>query len=568
MDLTREQWPSGWVPSESKHGDPNALLRMDNLHADESGALTLVRGEQKVNSAGTFSDFIERIYSKVINGSKYRYVSTGFNSTQIYRSKNGTFSDKVLMVGADGANREAAFGSALGNVIAISGRSARKDDGTDIQVLGIIPGGKPIVETESPSALSFGPIGVWSVDPGTIADNFGDSINVEFSDLPQLQTAATLLIGNYNTYQLPSGFSNKPDLDIISFGIAGVPLFIISSVTIEASLSDPFGDYTDYYTYTFVNDVNSQDYSAFQNEASTVLSTKRGNFSRVGLDSTKNWTNVVAFRIILNFNSFTSGIIIGGPKIYGGPRGYLFGQYEYATQCIYDNGIYLAKSALSPASDPVNILNGFGIINNSAQLNVFTVSNDNKYNQIWLYRRSVGVTSILTIENGRAVNVDVTPKLDKWYRVAVCYLTNGLASFPIEDTTSDDDALLLDISPNENLARIIDLTEPIIGMEGIYYERMLYLSPSNLYLSDRLNPDAIDLRYTIKPSGDPTEQNLWVKKVTNGVILIGTTKDIYVVRGTLEDLPDGTIDAQVDNIGESHPPISVDVCSDNGTFIL
>jgi hypothetical protein len=95
---------------------------------------------------------------------------------------------------------------------------------------------------------------------------------------------------------------------------------------------------------------------------------------------------------------------------------------------------------------------------------------------------------------------------------------------------------------------------------------MLYITSQYIYLSDTLNPDAVDSRYTIKAFGDPTEQNLWLKKLTNGVLILGTSKNLYEISGTLAPLPDGTIDAVVIPIGENYPPLSSDVAAANATI--
>ena len=62
MNLTRTNWPSGWVPSnDAVNGDPNGLLRMDNLRIDKLGVIGLIDGQQKV--AGTASGYYSAFYS-------------------------------------------------------------------------------------------------------------------------------------------------------------------------------------------------------------------------------------------------------------------------------------------------------------------------------------------------------------------------------------------------------------------------------------------------------------------------------------------------------------------------
>jgi hypothetical protein len=113
------------------------------------------------------------------------------------------------------------------------------------------------------------------------------------------------------------------------------------------------------------------------------------------------------------------------------------------------------------------------------------------------------------------------------------------------------------------------LQDTIYGIEGLHRDRMLYMSYNNVYISDRLNPDAIDVRFTLRPSGDITEKNLWIKRLTNNVIILGTTKNLYEISGSFAELPDGTLDITIIPINEAFPPLSVDVCKyDNGLYYV
>src|SRR5437899_11660989 len=97
MNLTKLNWPKGWVPSEDPvNGDPNGLLRADNLQQDEDGVLGIVRGLQKVNTS-PFTDYVSDIYSKVINNKEILWAGLNINGKQVLRSRNGTFSDSVTV---------------------------------------------------------------------------------------------------------------------------------------------------------------------------------------------------------------------------------------------------------------------------------------------------------------------------------------------------------------------------------------------------------------------------------------------------------------------------------------
>ena len=94
------------------------------------------------------------------------------------------------------------------------------------------------------------------------------------------------------------------------------------------------------------------------------------------------------------------------------------------------------------------------------------------------------------------------------------------------------------------------LQDNIYMIAGLFKARMLYMGLSSIYISDELNPDAIDTRFTIRAFGDPMEKNLWLKKVNNNILVLATTKDLYEISGTFETLPDGTFDVTITPIGK------------------
>lgn len=372
-NLTRTDWPLGWVPSsDAVNGNPDGLLRMDNLQRDEFGALTLVRGIKQVSSGGAFDNYVDQIYSKLIGNQEILWASLGPSGQAVLRSGSGTFGAGTAEIGG---NDRTSFGDALGQVLILSGTSRIKDTGSAQKLLGLKTPGTPGVK---------------------------------------------------------------------------------------------------------------------------------------GTDNT-------------------------GP---------LNGSYTYKTQNIDANGIYVAQSPASIASAVVKVING----------SIAVTTKTGEGTQVRVFRRSIFVDG-------------ETPALSRYYLVGT---TSPGATFI--DTTTDSVALLTDIQLNEftkSLQPLSDgngILEPIYGVEGLFYERMFYMTLSFIYISNRLDPDSIDSRYTIRAFGDPTEKNLWLKRLTNNVLILGTSKNLYEITGTFGDLPDGTLDVQLNPIGENHPPLTLDCCSTAGSI--
>jgi hypothetical protein len=133
-----------------------------------------------------------------------------------------------------------------------------------------------------------------------------------------------------------------------------------------------------------------------------------------------------------------------------------------------------------------------------------------------------------------------------------------------QDTIGDVETLELDTPANTFLDSIQNIPEPIQDIIGVYNDRVLYLTASSLYLSERLDPDCYDVRYTLKFTGDPFDTNFWIKSINNATLMLGTNRDLYEISGTLLDLPDGTLDISVYAFGDAYPPISLDVAKVDG----
>lgn len=372
-NLTRTDWPLGWVPSsDAVNGDPAGLLRMDNLQRDEFGALTLVRGIQRLSQNGSFNNYVDQLYSKLIGNQEIIWASLGPSGQSIIRSGSGSFGGDSSTVNG---NDRTSFGDALGSVLILSGTSRIKDSGSAQQNLGLATPGAP--------------------------------------------------------------------------------------------------------TVNITNDVG----------------------------------------------------------------GVLNGSYNYVQVNINNNGFYVATSPVSNPAGPVAFINGTAAIT--------AAPGDSQTTACRIYRRSFFIQG-------------ETPTLSQYYLVG-----EVAPGGTLNDNFPDVYLLQVDQTVNPFLKTLLagdpnGIPEPIYGVEGLFYGRMLYMTLSYIYISDFLNPDAVDSRWTLKAFGDPTEKNLWIKKLTNNVIILGTSKNLYEITGTLALLPDGTIDIQLNPIGEAHPPLTLDCCATSG----
>lgn len=550
-NLTRQNWPRGWNASQSEiNGDPSALLRMDNLQEDETGGTSLVAG---ITSIGAFSDYVADIYSKVIGANELLYVSLNANGSSILRSKSGNFDDTITI---SNGNARGCFGDCLGQVICISGNQLKKDDGTStIRDLGLAdPIGTPTsVPIDQPTLALFN--GAWTLVEGTDFQNLGDAGRCK-TDVNTLR--GTVLItysGILDTTVIGTGQNQNPLNDTFSILAQCDDTNFLNSVTVYIQM-----DQENYYSYEW--DLQSSPQFLLGINQQSTLSTTRGAFTRQGTDQTLDWTKVTSVQIVGTFTAGGQHFLAGGSaefKFTGGAQGNLNGYYQYAQVNAYDNGIYVAKSAFGEIGSGILVLNGSNTVTPAAV-------SDPQVNKIFLYRRSINTNSQLNPVHGGNQSPANNPNLPVSFLNAFYLVATTTPGASVVDNTSDTDALEENVIPNQFLVSMQNLNDTIIGMEGLYNERMLYMSARYIYLSDQLNPDAIDQRYTLKLFGDPTEKNLWIKKLTNNVLIAGTTKNLYEISGTLLSQPDGSLDATITPLGEAYPPLCYQVAASNGTI--
>jgi len=546
MNLTKQNWPLGYTPSEDAvNGNPNGLMRMDNCYLDELGVLSLTQGIQRLN-ASAFSTFPYQIYSKILAGNKEAiWASLGLSSTQIIRSAKGDFSDTtVIGSGTD----KGAFGDCLGEVIVFAGSTRLKDSSSVVQNLGLQVPGLPAVTNISQPQKNL--TGVYTVPVGTLNSSSSDGAYILLTSGNTQGIILDTLSGPTDTTLIAGGASDNPLNDTISFQIIPDDPTVITLIRLEFIV-----DANNVWSYEFDPSTLSQG-----PQQMTTLATSRGSFTRPGgifkqialgeaffnpithqvtsLPVITDWTKITAIRFTIQANSQIN-VTCQHVTVNGGVQGTLNGTYSYIQVNVNDNGFYQAKSPPSLATSQVTIVNGEAVITPAAA--------EAQVNQCWIYRFG--------------------GNLDQYYRVGIT--TPGT---PITDNNSDATLLEINLPLNPFLVTVqrngllSGLNDTIYCVEGLFYNRMLYMGLGFIYISDTLNPDAIDSRYTIKAFGDPSEKNLWIKKLTNNVCMLGTTKNLYELTGTFQPLPDGTLDVSINPIGENHPPITFNACSSAGVI--
>lgn len=534
--IFNKDFSAGWTPDDDENnGRPNGLLNFQNVNLNENGAIEIERGGVKINLGPFAGSGIFGIYSKYINGVKNRYVGT--NSGVI--TSTGNFTSIRNVIAALSGNDTYAFGNGFGQIFCSSGAKRFKDDGTASFSLGIqAPPLAPVFTINQPPILDvFSPTASWTLLEGSALVNSGGIV----SSLDDPATTRTVVqsLTNFNTLIL-SGGSVGQDTDVFQFEFHPTDTSFLDRVRIEFLLDTPTGgvaDVTDYYYFEWPINVGTS-YRLGINQWST-LKCLRSDFIRVGTDVTQNWSNVKGINVRTLFTSDGQTAAFSGLTFFGGSAGALTGNgIQYYQQNVRTTGSYQAKSPLSPITAVINILTGSVTLTPNVTFNA-----------------AAGVTDIFFYRSGNT--------LDNVYFVGSVSGTG--VTFPtFTDNQPDINILKINIKANLFLNSIFNLGETFLSIEGPIAGRMAYLTDSNIYISDLLNPDAYDTRFILRLSSVVGERNLWIQKVGGTILIVGTTADIYVISGTFSQLSDGTIDVNITSLGVKQPPISRAVAVYNG----
>jgi len=563
-NLTKLNWPGGYYPSQDAiNGNPSTLLRADNLQQEQEGSLGLCRDNKQIR---TFNDVITNFYSKTYGGVDYIYAGVGNCQTVQEFLEDGSQRTNQNII--SGANGRPVFGDAYGLVLACAGAQRNKFDGVTVYKLGL----------ETPL------IPIRSKNPQTNATESFIQNAAEADIIPDAQAGAAWTLGEgtsissdgHSAEFYPDSTTNRavlscafnPKIDILNIAAqqsadpGGDSFFMdvqlddpnaFSSIRVQFNL-DSIGQNYFWYEWTIPG---STEFS-LSRDAWSKISASRNQFNRQGNDVTLDWRTIASIQITVNAVSSTSFVGIATPRIIGGINGQLLGSYQYIYRWVKDMGTYQAKSPFSPVSETFTVINGSVFVlphpptdqSEAGGLQFCTVE---------IYRRSVPSTESYfnSLTGDFAQLPDI---LDQFYLVSQLTDPSGY----VQDTVGDVATLELDTPANIFLDSIQNIPESIVDIIGVYNDRVLYLTASSLYLSERLDPDCYDVRYTLKFTGDPFDTNFWIKAINNATLILGSNHDLYEISGTLLDLPDGTLDINVYAFGDAYPPISLDVAKVDG----
>lgn len=519
--LIQRDFSRGWIPSDDAiNGREDGLLRMDNCSLDETGAVVLHNGTDKISPA--LANAIEGVYSTILNGVKHRYAGHG---TTVVKDVNeaDTFGATVLSGGASGFY---AFGVALGQVLVCSGTQKKKDDGSTIRDIGVEqPGAAPSLTSDNRSIVNI---------TGTIPAPGANLVAIEGTGLTGSGTIGI-------TTDVSTGRARVKHIDSIDTGFSGryhaeddweaVASFEDSdtakSFRVEYYLASGSGDATGDNPDMYFIELQPEDDPRFFTTGATQVSrfkTKRKNFKRVGDNTDLDWGDVET--VVYSWSGGNSEACTFTRARFL-KFGELTGVYDYRQVNVYNNGTYSARSLLSATSESITV--------ESQDINVVPDAPSGwptNPNEIWIFRRKhtqPGITGY-----------------DTWYRVAVRNSTIGFV-----DSKSDRDVL------QDNVKICLNATavpNGVLDIAGMYFGRMLYMTADDIHVSETLNPDSIE--QILGVSGEESEINLWVRKIQDSTLLVGTTRDVYVVAGDGRTFPDGTVNFTIRPLGIDHPPIS------------
>jgi len=525
--LTRERWPNGWIPSDDDlNGRKDGLLRMDNCYLDENGVVSLVPGTQIIN--GPFPGIVHTIYSRVF-GSQQQYF-LGLSNGAIYSGGGHE------IIGA-GHPSSASFSTAFGFVFMATGTKKGRWDGTRLYELGLSKSG--IVNAVNATGPVVTVLPSWAgaiADTGTI-ETPGDNVEVLAEEnLGAVRVARGADLTAFDD----GGFGTDEDRFHFPIRIENTDKLVSVRVAILLEFAEGASDY---YFFEWNNNSIPSPFTQGLN-AWTSLECKRSEFERVGSNTDLDWKSVAGIRVEVRFTE-NLHFLATPMYFFGSSKGPLNGSYEYMQVNVRNTGTYQVKSEAGEPSQIVFPINGRVEITPSA-------ASESDVNEIWIFRRSADPSKDVT-------DIGAPRKLEQWYRVKILE-----SATQFEDELSDELALREGTTHDERNLSILDFQDEIFGLTDYVFGRICYLTVDQIIISAFNDPESYNPFHTVKLSGTNLEKNLWIAKVGEGRLLIGTTKDIYELTGTFRDLPDGTLDINIIGLGVEYAPITVDFAVDRG----
>ena len=592
--LYRDQWPLGWTPnSDEFSGNPQGLLRADNLTHDEDGILSLIRGTKKISS-GPFGNLITELFSVTMNlatasaglipdNAKIRYAALN-GGTQVIRNYGGTFNETIFdlgIVASGGSNQGVAFGFAFGHVFILSGTQKFKDNGIVQSPLGIPQANTPVISVNPPPTIYLSPL-----DANPNEDDYtewevfeNESVFTAHADYCVVDSNATsfrasALRGLTNAFSIDAlklgGVDNTGQSeDIFSFSvrISDTSKFVRVQVTFflkPLSLAKTSIEFSDYYELdwnielpresfiepTAPDEFSSEDRIEFieaaRREFETAHPIQINTAFNLGEDV---WSKLQCkrsdfFRVgtddSLNWKD-VKGIRVTFVDTIG-DRTYVFADLKFEGG---SNGP-LTGTYIYRQVDVQN--NGFFLeksLASNASAEVDTIKTSTQVstsvvhpqaNECWIFRAG--------------------GSLNGYYRIKKLTGAAGFNPGTFTDTYSDVDALRENVKIDDFQQ---NLPDDIHGMATNFKGRNWYINFSSIFPSYRDNYSAYDSRYVLEISGQPVEYNLFITKLTNDVLVLATNVDFYQITGSAGTIIQGDIeffDINIVPMGIKSPAIS------------
>jgi hypothetical protein len=582
-----------WSPNANEfEQNPQILLRADNLTFEEDGVVKTTRGAAYISS-GAFGTAPNALYSQSLLGStvgsstptiKVRYVSSNGSVYRNYTGASPTETDfsGALLTGGDSGY--SAFGNAWGHTFVFSGTKKRADKGDDSswRDLGIAAATAPTVARTTPPSIDvfstwapWTPAPEWFCPEGSLTVDTGNTwIKTAVDTTTKRGILACPYYGVSETIDLTNFGSTGQDTpnDIWSMGVRVDDTASLIKVRIEFILEKegvtgtPPGalgtavDVKNYYWFEWINDakLNEQpdlytpDIFDYQDKAEFIekvkaslgegvvvdsffrdgsdfwgsLQCRRSQFKRSGTDAAKDWKTVYGIRIIVESTESTNGLTIGYPGFIGGENGQLSGYYSYVQVNVIETGDYTEVGLASTAASEIQVING--------SVTVTPSTPPAACNRVRIYRSSTNTPGYYLVKE-----------------VATPY-----AAFT--DTYSDIDAVRDGVGLENFRAALPSGIRQVVMP---YYDRAIYFDYNTCYPSFIYDPGSYDSRHEFRICGTDSEIILWATKVIDGVILVGTTNDIYSLSGDFGYEQDtGLLNISVESLGIKQPPVSAAVC--------
>lgn len=516
---------AGWIPSDDKFsGRKNGLLRMEGVCLDENGALVMGQGTKKIDFQ--YPSPAHTLFSRLVCGERRIYAALEDGS--VYRNED------IIVNPGSGSLARAAFGL-FGDFVLISSGNSKIKDICDfgISELGLEPPDDSLDVTPIVVELDSAPVGTLT--------NFLESIGSSGST-SSTATELTLTTGTYtgldaaeqaaNVVDFPKNLAGE-DADVFEFEmkIDDVSKLVVRTPGASGGVQIRFGNSAMNAAHVVI--MGAADLAAVLTSGLYhTFRIRRSEFQDAGLD-TSNWTNIerVDITVYSDLTVAAAVFTFKNFKFYSASGGQLDGKYTWVQVNVYRQGAFVSKSPAGPVSIEYDIVNGKAILTPQDPTLIAPTANE-----VWFYRRGGTLTD--------------------YYRVGTM-LVSALGTF--EDNMSDADALAIGERLDDASTIVSSIDDAILEIVGPVHGRMLYFTAEELFFSDIGNPDTYNPARTQSTVNSEAEKFLWARKVSENVVLIGTSYDVYTLTGSWVTYPDGVIDVELRPLGLDVPPVCRDV---------